>query len=98
MIEVETISERYRENLTREKHVLIPEHVNCLLTQDSFQEVYGYNHYKKFNISKHIYKYFYSSKFVGNMLEKPSVKKMLTLWRMQIKPVSELMKMEKFNY
>jgi hypothetical protein len=36
LIEVETISERYRENLAREKHVLIPEFVNCLLTQDSF--------------------------------------------------------------
>ncbi len=32
LVEVETISERYRENLTREKHILIPEMISCLLT------------------------------------------------------------------
>ena len=67
MIEAETVSERYRENLSGEKHVLIPELLSCLLEHETFEQIFGYNHYSKYNISKQVYKYFYAGKFVGNV-------------------------------
>lgn len=84
LVEAETISERYKENLTHEKHILIPELVTCLLEHNEFEQVFGYSHYNKYNISKQIYKFFYTSKFIGNILEKPSIMKMLSLWRLSL--------------
>lgn len=98
MIEAQTISERYRENLSRERHILIPELVTCLLEHNEFEQIFGYNHYNKYNISKQIYKYFYTSKFIGNILEKPSIAKMLSLWRLSISASSKIVPMEYMSY
>ena len=98
LIEGETVSERHRKRLRRRREVLIPELITVLLTQDRFSEIYSYDHYKKFNISKQLYKYFYGSKFLGNMLEKQSVKRVRDFWRLKIDPEAEIFNFRRLDY
>lgn len=99
LIEGEIINSRSEEvSKDREKRILIPEFLNMLIEHEEFKLIFGFDYYKKYKISQSLYKYFYGSRFIGNILEKPSVKKMITLWRLEIEQKSEILRFVKPSF
>lgn len=98
LVEAEVVSSRSDISGERKTRILIPEFLNLMVDHEKFKVIFGFDYYKKFKISRFLYKYFYTSRFIGNVLEKPSVKKMLTLWRLEIEKKSEILRFVKPDF
>lgn len=98
LIEAVSIQNRFGFVEDCQKRILIPSLVTLLLNEDSYRKVFGNGYFESFNINRDMYDYYYSCKFVGNLMEKEKAKRYMARWKFSIVPKPYMLTMASLPY
>lgn len=77
---------------------MIPSLLSLFVQDPIYDKIFGASYYDKINVDREQFNYYYSCRFISNLMEKERVGKFITKWRFSIVPSPYMLTMKTLSY